>query len=240
MLFPAFSKLDFQKDKEALKNVFQFSIKYASLLVVPVATLVMSLSDPAVSTIFGTTYGTASLFLALLAISYLYAALGNLSAGNLLSSQGETKLVLILALVTAAIGFPAGTVLIPLFGVIGLIIGSLTVGFPSLFIALYWIKKHYNLTVDWNSSAKITLSSAITGGLTYLIVAQLGFASWIRLIIGVMVFVLILIPTMLFTRAITRSDLNNLRIMIAGLGPLGKLIGKIFNVIEKIMTALRL
>jgi hypothetical protein len=73
-----------------------------------------------------------------------------------------------------------------------------------------------------------------------LIVAQLGFASWIRLIIGVMVFVPILIPTMIFTRAITRSDLNNLRVMIAGLGPLGKLIGKIFNVIEKIMTALKL
>ncbi|MDD1751508.1 MAG: oligosaccharide flippase family protein [Methanotrichaceae archaeon] len=240
VLFPAFSKLDFQKDKEALKNVFQFSIKYASLLVVPVATLVMSLSDPAVSTIFGTTYGTASLFLALLAISYLYAALGNLSAGNLLSSQGQTKLVLILALVTAAIGFPVGTILIPLFGVIGSIVGSLTVGFPSLFIALYWIRKHYNLTVDWSSSAKITLSSGVTGALTYLIVSQLNFASWLRLIIGVIIFVLILIPAMLFTRAITKPDLANLRVMIAALGPLRKIIGKVFDVVEKIMTVFRL
>jgi stage V sporulation protein B len=240
MLFPAFSKLDFQKDKETLKNVYQFSIKYASLLVLPVATLVMSLSDPAVSTIFGSTYGTASLFLAMLAIMYLYPALGNLSAGNLLSSQGQTKLVLILALVTAAIGFPVGSILIPLFGVIGSIIGSITIGLPSLFIALYWVKKYYDLTVDWGASAKITLSSGITGALTYLIVAQLGFASWIRLIIGVIVFVLILIPAMLLTRAITKPDLNNLRIMIAGLGPLSKIIGKIFNVIETIMTALKL
>jgi O-antigen/teichoic acid export membrane protein len=231
MLFPAFSKLDFQKDKETLKNVYQFSIKYASLLVVPVATLVMSLSDPAVSTIFGSTYEKASLFLALLAIMYLYPALGNLSAGNLLSSQGQTKLVLILALVTAAIGFPVGSILIPLFGVTGSIVGSL---------ALYWVRKYYDLTVDWNASAKITLSSGITGALTYLIVAQLGFANWIRLIIGVIVFVLILIPTMLFTRAITKPDLVNLRIMIAGLGPLNKVIGKIFDVIEKIMTALKL
>jgi O-antigen/teichoic acid export membrane protein len=239
MLFPAFSKLDFQKDKNALKNVFQLSIKYASLLVVPVATLVMSLSEPAVSTIFGTTYGTASLFLALLAINYLYTALGNLSAGNLLSSQGQTRLVLILALITVAIGFPVGSILIPFYGVIGSIIGSLTVGIPSLFIALYWIRKRYNLTVDWNSSAKITLSSAITGALTYLIVSQLGFASWIRLIIGVIVFVLILIPAMLFTRAITKPDLVNLRIMIAGLGPLRKIIGKVLDVVEKIMTAFR-
>jgi O-antigen/teichoic acid export membrane protein len=200
----------------------------------------MSLSDPAVSTIFGSTYETASLFLALLAIMYLYPALGNLSAGNLLSSQGQTKLVLILALVTAAIGFPVGSILIPLFGVTGSIVGSLTIGLPSLFIALYWVRKYYDLTVDWNASAKITLSSGITGALTYLIVAQLGFASWIRLIIGVIVFILILIPTMLFTRAITKPDLVNLRIMIAGLGPLNKVIGKIFDVIEKIMTALKL
>ena len=32
MLFPAFSKLNSQKDKETIKNVFQSSIKYASLL----------------------------------------------------------------------------------------------------------------------------------------------------------------------------------------------------------------
>ncbi len=56
MLFPAFSKLNPQKDKETLLNVFQFSVKYASLLVVPVAALVMCLAEPAVSTLFGETY----------------------------------------------------------------------------------------------------------------------------------------------------------------------------------------
>ena len=37
MLFPAFSKLDPQKEKETLRNVFQFSVKYAALIVVPAA-----------------------------------------------------------------------------------------------------------------------------------------------------------------------------------------------------------
>ncbi len=240
MLFPAFSKLDFQKDKEALRNVFQLSIKYASLLVVPVAVLVMSLSDPAVSTLFGSSFGTAPLFLALLAINYLYTALGNLSAGNVLSSQGRTKLVLVLALITAAIGFPVGTVLIPLFGVIGSLMGSLTIGLPSLFVALYWIKKYYNLTVDWNSSAKIVLSSAITGALTYIVVSQLDFASWIRLIIGVLFFIVILIPSLLLTRAFTKSDLNNLRVMIEGLGPLKRIFGRIFDIMERIMSIVRM
>ncbi len=78
MLFPAFSKLNPQKDKQTLQNVFQYSVKYASLLVVPVASLVMCLSEPAVSTLFGQTYSSAPLFLALLALTYFFTAFGSL------------------------------------------------------------------------------------------------------------------------------------------------------------------
>ena len=167
MLFPAFSKLDPQKDKETLKNVFQYSIKYASLLVVPVTALVMCLSEPAVSTLFGTSYGSAPLFLALLSITYIYTAFGSLSTGNLISSQGQTTFNLYLTLLTAAIGFPMGYLLISSFGVMGLIIATLTASLPSLFISLIWVRKRYGVTVDWLSTAKILLSSAITAGLTY-------------------------------------------------------------------------
>ena len=240
MLFPAFSKLDPQKDKETLKNVYQFSIKYASLLVVPVAALVMSLAQPAVSTLFGATYETAPLFLALLSVSYLYTAFGNLSTGNLINSQGQTKLILKLTLLTIAIGFPMGLVLILQFGVIGLIITSLTAGLPSLFISLFWIKKHYSVTVDWGSSARVLLSSTISGALTYAVISQLEFASWIRLLLGVAIFVLVLVPALLFTRSITKSDVRNLRFMVGGLGILSGLINKVLSLLEKLIIALRL
>jgi O-antigen/teichoic acid export membrane protein len=53
VLFPAFSKLDFRKDKEKLQNVYQFSIKYSSLLVIPVTVLVIVLSQPAINVLLG-------------------------------------------------------------------------------------------------------------------------------------------------------------------------------------------
>ena len=240
ILFPAFSKLSPKKDAETLKNVYRFSIKYASLLVVPVAVLIMCLSEPAVTTLFGVTYEMAPLFLALLAVSYLYTAFGSLSTSNFINSQGQTKLNLKLTLVTAAIGFPMGSVLILQFGVLGLIITTLTAGLPSLFVSLFWITKHYGLTVDWGSSARILLSSAISGALTFLVISQLGFASWIRLIVGVFIFVVVLVPAMLFSRAITKSDVGNLRSMIGGLGALGGLIGRILNLLEKIIIRLKL
>jgi stage V sporulation protein B len=238
MLFPAFSKIDHKKDKETLKSMYQFSIKYASLLVVPAAALVMALSEPAISTLFGDTYQTAPLFLTLLAVAYLYTAFGQLSNENLINGQGQTKITLKLTLLHASIGFPMGSILIIQFGVLGLIFTTLTAGLPSIIIALYWIKKQYGLTVDWKSSAKIVLASALTATLTYVLISQLEFASWLRLIIGTISFVLILLPTIIFTRSITELDISNLKTMADGLGSLSKLINKILNFIEKLMIAL--
>jgi O-antigen/teichoic acid export membrane protein len=238
MLFPAFSKLDPQKDKETLKNVFQFSVKYAALLVVPTATIVMSLSQPAVQTLFGNTYDSAPLFLTLLSIGYIYSAFGNLSAGNFINSQGKTTYQLQLTLLAAAIGFPMGYILIMNFGVFGLIVASLTSGLPSLFISLAWIRKHYGLTVDWRSSGRILLSSGVAGGLTYLLVSELKFSGWIELVVGVVFFLAVFSTAVLLTRTINRADVANLRGMVGGLGPLSGVLITVLNLIEKLMTAL--
>ena len=239
MMFPAFSKLDAKKDKETLKNVYQFSVKYASLLVVPVAALIMCLAEPAITTLFGHSYSEAPLFLALLAITYLYPVFGNLSNGTLINGQGQTKFSLYLSILTAAIGFPLGYLLIMSYGVLGLIAVSLTAGLPSAFIAIAWIKKQYDVTVDWGSSARILISSAITATITYLIVAELNFASWIRLVIGVAIFLLILVPMVVLTRAITRTDLENIRVMVSSIGPITGIVNTILMLIEKIMNTMR-
>ena len=96
--------------------------------------------------------------------------------------------ILYLTLINAAIGFPMGYILIMQFGVLGLIVTSLLNGIPTTIIQLYWIRKHYELTVDWVSSAKTLLSSAIAATSTYILIVELGFSSLIRLIIGVVFF----------------------------------------------------
>ena len=106
MLFPAFSKLDAQKDKETLKNVFQYSVKYAALIVVPVTVMVMALAQPAIGTIFENKYVQAPLYLALLSVIYLFSALGSLSTASIINGQGYTKYNLKLTLLTVIIGFP--------------------------------------------------------------------------------------------------------------------------------------
>ena len=239
MLFPAFSKLDAQKDRGTLQNVFQFSVKYASLLVIPVAALVMCLAEPAVSTLFGQSYGSAPLFLALLAVTYLFTAFGNLSIGNFINSQGKTTFNLYLTLITAAIGFPMAYVLILSFGVLGLIVTSLISVIPSLVVSLFWVKKNYGLAVDWKSSAKILGSSLLSAAATYVLIISLPVSSLVRLIVGAVFFVFVYVATALLTRTIDRSDVENLRNMLGGLGEIGNIFNLLLNILERLMKTLQ-
>ncbi len=238
MMFPAFSKLNPKKDNELLKNVFQYSVKYAAIVVVPVTAMIIALAQPAIGTIFQNKYSEAPLFLALLSITYLYSALGNLSISNLIIAQGYTKYNLKLTILTVTIGFPLSFVLISQFGVLGLIIHSLIVGFPSLILSLRFIKSHFGVSVDWVSSTKILLSSIATGILTYVILSQLAFSNLLQLIIGVFVFSAIFIVVAILTKTINRVDVNNLREIINGLGAIRKIFSPLLTLVEKLMDLL--
>ena len=238
MLFPAFSKLDAKKDKETLRNVFQYSVKYAALIVMPVTALVMALSQPAISTIFADKYVQAPIYLALLAVIYLFSALGSLSTGNLINGQGYTKYNLWLGLLTVAIGFPLSFVLVSQFGIIGLIVTTTITPIPSLFLGLRFIKKKFGVCLDWVSSSKITFSAGATGLITYFIVSLLPFSSIVQLALGVLVFVVVFILLAVITKTLNEADLVNVRGIANAMGPLRKPLALIINLIEKLMNLL--
>ena len=239
MLFPAFSKLNAQKDKETLKNVFQYSVKYAALIVMPVTAMVMALAQPAIGTIFEDKYVQAPLYLVLLSVVYLFSALGNLSAGNLINGQGYTKYMLKLTLLQIVIGFPLSFVLVSQFGIIGLIVTTTIVGLPGLFLGLRFIKKNFGVSLDWVSSAKITFSSVAAGVLTYEAVSQLPFSSPIQLVTGVILFVVAFILLAVVTRTVNKADLGNVREIANAMGPLRKPLAALLNLVEKLMNAVQ-
>ncbi len=222
MLFPAFSKLDYRKDHDTLKNVFQYSVKYASLIVVPVSALMIALAHPGVGFIYHNSYASAPLFLALLSVTYIYSAFGSLSVSSLLMGQGFTKYNLRLSVLQVGIGVPVGFLLISNFGVVGLIASSLTVGLPSLFVGLNFLKKKFGVSVDWLSSVKILLSSAMAAILTYFVISKLPLAllrlafwkialnisiALQQLVIGAIAYVIIFVLAAVVTRTIDIGDL---------------------------------
>ena len=235
MLFPAFSKLNGKEDKETLKTVFQSSIKYSSLLVVPPTFAVIALANPTVSAFFGEKYADAPLFLALLAVNYLLTAFGSLSTFTLISGQGKTRFYLELAIINTVTGVALAVLLVPTLGAVGLIITTIFDGVPGLAISLQWIKKHYDASVDWASTTKILVSSATAGALAYFSVSFLSLSSWPKLIIGLAIFLAGFILSAIATHTLRKPEIDALRLMTSELGPLSDIINKILNVLERIV-----
>jgi len=234
VLFPAFSKLNPEKEKDAMSNVFQFSVKYASFFVVPAAACLVALSQPAIATLFGEKYAEAPLFLSLCSLIYLYSAFGSLSLPNLINGIGKTEVNLKLTLIRLAVGLPLSLLLIPEFGVIGLIVTILIAGIPSLITGLWWIKKRLALSIDWASSAKILLASTMAAVVTYTTTYQPTIPDWVKLPIGAAVFLIIYAATVPLIGAITKTDIQNLRGMTKQLGPIFPLLNLPLNVMEKL------
>jgi len=237
VLLPAFSKLDSEKERETLGNVFQFSVKYASLIIVPVAFAVMALSQPGVSTLFPGRYSYTPLYLALYVVTFIYTAFGYLSAGNLIKSQGKTDVNMKLTIITSVIGLALNIVLIPKFGIVGLLATNITAGIPSLIIALWWIKKKFNATIDWVSSAKILLASTLATIITYGVISQLNLTNWITLTIGALIFLAAYLIATPLIGAINKTDIQNFKEMLKGLGPLAPLFTLPLSFIERLTRA---
>lgn len=253
VLFPAFSKLDRESEPELVKTVFSSSVKYSSMLLVPATMAIMVLSGPMVGTLFRQKYTSAPFFLTLSVISNLFVVVGTLSAGGFLPGLGETKILMKQFVVTLAIGIPLGLILIqglylqipqfllpaftissPALGVTGLIIASLISGLPSMFWVLYWIWKHYSAKADFTSSAKIFAASTIAACTAYLPTILLTTADWIKLVIGLAVFLAIYIIAAPLIGAINQSDINNLRIMSSGMGIITKVVKLPLDIAEKV------
>jgi len=235
MLLPAFSKLNAQKEKETLGNVFQFSVKYAALLVVPATTLIIVLSQPAIFTLFGEKYAEAPLYLALYAMIYLFSAFGSLSVGALINSQGQTKVNLKINLATLATALPLSLVLIPTYGITGLIITTLISRFPSTIISLWWIKTHLAAKIDLSSSTRILLASTLAATITYITTSQLTQTPLIVLIAGTLIFLATYTVAAPLMGAINKTDTQNLKETLEGFGSLSYILKIPLNLIERLI-----
>lgn len=237
MLFPAFSKLNNENDREILRRVFQSSVKYASILIVPMAVALMVLSQPLIGILFGNKYSGAPLYLLLLATQELYVGVGSLSITNLINGQGKTTVTLKLTLLTSAVGIMLSLFLISSFGIFGLIVTSLIAGFPSLIVGSWWIKRHYAVSIEKYVSGKIYLSSGLAGGITYFIVVTLSWLPfWISLAIGGFLYVSLYLGSVGLTRALNNDDVSILRGIFKEMEPFTRITEPFLKIVEKLIS----
>jgi stage V sporulation protein B len=233
VLFPAFSKLDPKSEPHLLRTVFASAVKYAALFLVPATMVTIVLSEPMVSTLFGQKWVHAPFFLTLYVIKNLFVLFGSYIIYNFLAGVGATKFLLKQSLLNLSLGIPLAFILIPTYGIIGVILGSLLAGIPNLFWSLYWLWKHYNAKPDFKISAKIFLAAAIATMATYFSLNLFATAEWIKLLIGGTLFLIVYILTAPIIGAISQTDTQTLRTMFSGLGVISKLINIPLTLAEK-------
>jgi len=163
----------------------------------------------------------------------LFTILGTTSKNNLLTALGETKMLMKLNVLTLSIGVPLAFLVIPSFGIPGLIAVTITAGIPSMIIGLHWIWKRYGTKAELRNSAKIFLASALAATTTYLFLNIFTAAAWIMLTVGVTLFLLIYLLTAPLIGAINQTDIDNLRAMFSGLGIISKLLEIPLTLVEK-------
>jgi len=232
VLFPAFSKIDPGKEGGVLKSVFSFSVKYTSLFALPATVALMVLSSTIIHTLYADKWLYSPLFLSLYLVQYLFISVGGATKDTLLQGLGQTKFLLKLRILTLCIGVPLAVLIIPQFGIVGLILTSLFASLPDLSIGSYWIWKRYQARVDFSSSAKILMACALAGATTYLFINSFSAASWILLTTGAVLFLFVYLISISLIGAVNHTDVNNLRIMFSGLGIVSKLMEIPLSIIE--------
>jgi stage V sporulation protein B len=237
VLFPAFSKLNPEKDKNLLKTVFSASVKYTSFFLVPATMAMMTLSVQIVGAIYGNKWNFSPPFLVLGVASNLFVLFGSQSIPILLSALGETKLLMKTYLLYLCITIPVGFLLIPSFGIVGALLSTLIASLPRTLTGLYFVWKHHRVNVNFFASAKIFLASSISTVAVYSILSILNVDYWIKLIAGLILFLLVYLLSAPIIGAVNKTDLDTLRTMFSNLG----VVSKILNIPLKIMeTALRM
>jgi len=236
VLFPAFSKLDPKRELQLLRTVFSSAVKYAALFLVPATMVTLVLSESMIGTVYGQKWVQAPLFLSLYVAQNLFVLIGGLIVYSFLQGVGETKILLKLSILKLSLGIPLAFILIPTYGIVGVILGAFFADIPYQFLGLHWLWKHYNTKPDFKISAKILLAAAIASVTTYLSLNFLVTAEWIKLLIGGSLFLTVYILTAPIIGAISQKDTQTLRTMFSGLGVISTLINIPLALAEKAAT----
>lgn len=219
-LFPLFSKLDYRSGG-TLKTVYQESVKYVSLITIPIVIGMAALSEQIINIVYPG-YGKASWFLTLYSLNFLFIGMGSLGLGNLLNSQDKTGENFRGTIYNVVFSIPLVFILIPRWGVTGLLISQILTK-PGFFRNIWWTWRNMGIAPDWTASAKIYLSAAVAYLSTAILLSHFHHRNSVEFIAGGLLLVVVYAAGIVILGVVDLQDLENLRTLTRGLGPLSPL-----------------
>lgn len=234
-VFPAFARLDGKSDR--LKAFFSLSVKYTSLMLLPIVLLIVFFSREVVLLVYGSAYVSTPFYLILIVLEFLSVGLGSIILGSFFNGIGETKMAFKINLVSFATFLPIALLLTQPYGVYGLIISNLAASFVSTVYGAFMARTKFNAKPDWRITAKIYLASFASLAPLFILEIFPHSNVLLKVLLGVSVFVFLYLTLLPFLRILSWQELTDLERAIGKTKPLA-LITKLFFSYERILLGL--
>jgi stage V sporulation protein B len=232
VMFPLFSKLE--NDYIALKTVYQNSVKFTAIVILPVAMVITALADQIVTVIYDTGYEQTPLFMKIYLLIFILNGFGGINTGNLLNGLQETRVNLHASIVGFLTTIPLSFILIPRIGVIGLMTASILGSTIGLAYRLNWVQSNLKFTILWGTSTKTLIASAAAYLATTLFVSLIQTNPWIQLTLGGLLYLATYFTAIITLKILTPTDLNYMETIFSSLGPFSNVFLMILRVIGKL------
>lgn len=210
-LFPAFSKLESTKALQELERFLNLSIRYSSLIIIPVTILVMSLSTELVNVIYGADYKLATLYLPIYISIFLSTGLGCRIMESFFNGIGETKLTLKIYLANLAIFIPLAPILTKFYGIPGFIVALLASNLASTLYGLALAKRKLQVNIGLTGQLKIYISSILSALPTLVFLQFSNLTNILNLLIASAIFLITYFTLTPILKSVNQSDLQNLK-----------------------------
>ena len=207
-LFPLFSRLD--KKSDDIRNAYRNSVKYASLLMVPITFAIIALAEPIISVVYGERFDFAALYLIVLVAPNLFVGIGSLALGAFLNGIGEVRKSMYAGISSTITYIAATTILVPFFNVYGLAMSSALSTVAGIAVATKMMGPIFGKGILVSSVSRIYIASAATAGLVYLIF-ELKIPNVVMLVVGIFFFLAIYVPLLAIASALKQDEVSTLR-----------------------------
>ncbi|MCW3978572.1 MAG: flippase [Candidatus Bathyarchaeota archaeon] len=239
-LYPAFSKFSYDEHVDELGSLFKASVRYATLIVIPVISMIILLSEQFVVLLFGPRYGQAPLFLSLALLQYLATGLGALSISGFLNSQGDTKTNLHITSVNVGLSVIACSILTWRLGVPGLLVGGFVASMAGTAYSLHKVHGKYRFGIGLGHSGRVALFSALSALAAYIASRLIPVPhTLVQMAAASVVFLVSCMFLAPLTGAITKTDIGNIRRILRRETAIFPLIAPLLDTEERIMDLRR-
>ncbi len=158
-LIPSFSKVSTGNSVKQINTVLQTAVFLTSLILTPLVFMVMGLSKPIILAIYGSGYKDAPLYLKLVTLTLIPQIFGVIPISSFFLGKGDTENIFLAGSSAFIISLITAMILIPSYGIVGLI--STLITFNAIIWIVYQIilKKRYKLAIKFSKILKVFIVS---------------------------------------------------------------------------------